>query len=267
MKENARLYLPVVACGTVDRSRTSLANALSDGIAQVLAAPVILLGTIGVVILYGMPGNARHLFGAWLLWAFLSGGILDRYARRRPTRARGFFAACGAHLGAMFRLGLSVLLVVAAFHLVIGPGFPNGALHQAAFIIALALTLIVTLAQVRVAVEDRRSAIGALLGASRFAARHPASVALFALFVFGFIGVMLIAEQAVSSDLTGTVERIAATAFIAVECGLVLAWYAVATSLFQSRLAHAGYTAAPPPVWPDSPAAEAIANLPPAGAP
>jgi hypothetical protein len=28
--------------------------------------------------------------------------------------------------------------------------------------------------------------------------------------------------------------------------------------LFQGRLAHAGYTAAPPAVWPDSPAAEAI---------
>jgi hypothetical protein len=250
-----------------DRSTTSAADALGDGIARVLAAPVILLGTIGVVILYGMPGDARHLFGAWLLWAFLSGGILDRYARRRPTRGRGFFAACGAHLGAMFRLGLSVLLVVGLFHLVMGSGFPNGAAHQAAFIAALAMTLVLTLAQVRVAVEDRRSAIGALLGAVRFAARNPASVALFAAFVPALLAVMLINERTVPGNLGDSAAWATDKAFVAIECFLVLTWYAVATALFQSRLAHAGYTAAPPLVWPESPAAEAIDNLPPAGTP
>lgn len=238
-----------------------------EGIARVLAAPAILLGTIGVVILYGMPGDLRHLFGAWMLWAFLSGGILDRYARRRPTRARGFFAACGGHLGAMFRLGLSVLILIAAFHLMIGPGFPSGLVHQAAFIVALAMTLLVTLAQVRVAVEDRRSAIGALLGAARFALRNPASVGLFALFVFGFLGIMLIGERTIPADITGFGVWAASKGFVAIECFLVLAWHGVATSLFQARLAHAGYTAAPPLVWPDSPAGEAIGNLPPAGTP
>jgi len=251
----------------VDRSTTRRADALSDGIARVLAAPVILLGTIGLVILYGMPGDLRHLFGAWLLWAFLSGGILDRYARRRPTRGRGFFAACGAHLGAMFRLGLSVVFVLASFHLVIGAEFPNTAVHQVAFITALAMALVLTLAQVRVAVEDRRSAIGALLGAGRFAVRNPASVALFALFVLAFLGVMLASERTIPEDLAGLQAWTAGKAIVAIECFLVLAWYAVATALFQSRLAHAGYTAAPPLVWPDSPAAEAISNLPPAGAP
>ena len=253
--------------GDAPQMKTSAADALSDGIARVFAAPVILLGTIGIVILYGMPGDLRHLFGAWMLWAFLAGGILDRYARRRPTRGRGFFAACGAHLGAMFRLGLSVLLVLASFHLLIGPEFPNSAVHHAAFIAALAMTLVLTLAQVRIAVEDRRSAIGALLGAGRFAARNPASVVLFALFVLAFLGVMLMSERMIPADLNGFSEWSAGKGFVAAECFLVLAWYAVATALFQSRLAHAGYTAAPPLVWPDSPAAEAIANLPPAGAP
>src|SRR5437870_3800814 len=79
--------------GEAPQMRMSATDALSDGVARVLAAPMILLGTIGLVILYGMPGDVRHLFGAWLLWAFLSGGILDRYARRRPTRGRGFFGA------------------------------------------------------------------------------------------------------------------------------------------------------------------------------
>ena len=253
--------------GDAPQMKTSAAHALSDGIARALAAPVILLGTVGIVILYGTPDDARHLFGAWMLWAFLSGGILDRYARRRPTRARGFFAACGGHFGTMFRLGLSILLVVASFHLVTGPGFPNGAVHQAAFIAAMALTLVLTLAQVRVAVEDRRSAIGALLGASRFAVRNPASVLLFALFVLAFLGVMLVGERTIPAGLDGVTASTAGTVIVALESFLVLAWYAVATALFQARLAHAGYTAAPPLVWPESPAAEAIANLPPAGAP
>src|SRR5882672_8619861 len=39
--------------------------------------------------------------GAWLVvWCFLSGGIIDRFARDRPTRGRGFFGACGAHFSA-----------------------------------------------------------------------------------------------------------------------------------------------------------------------
>lgn len=248
-----------------NRSRTSAAHALADGIGRVLAAPVILLGTIGIVVLYGMPDDARHLFGAWLLSAFLSGGILDRYARQRPTRARGFFAACGGHLGAMLRLELAVLVIMAFFHLVIGPDFPNPAVHRIAFVVALLLALILTLAQVRVAVEDRRSAIGALLAAWRFAVRNLASVALFALFALAFMGVMLAAERSIPADLTGLAAWSAGKAFAAVQCFVALAWYAAATSLFQSRLAHAGYTAAPPLEWPESPAAEAIANASRAG--
>jgi hypothetical protein len=43
----------------------------------------------------------------------------------------------------------------------------------------------------------------------------------------------------------------------------VLATLASGVSLFQARLAHAGYTAVPQATWPDSPAAEAIASAPP----
>jgi hypothetical protein len=41
---------------------------------------------------------------------------------------------------------------------------------------------------------------------------------------------------------------------------LKLVFYASETALFQSQLAHAAFTAAPPVVWPDSPSAEAIVN-------
>ena len=51
---------------------------------------------------------------AWLvLWSFLSGGVLDRYARMRPTRTAGFFAACGTHFWRFLRLGVLALLVYA----------------------------------------------------------------------------------------------------------------------------------------------------------
>jgi len=235
-------------------------DALSDGIARVLRAPAILTGTIALVILYGPHHDLRHTAGAMVLWAFLSGGVLDRYARRRPTRARGFFGACGGHAGAMLRLGLACVLVMAAFHLAIGGGFPNAYVHEAAFVAALAMALAVSIAQVRVAVEDRRSALGALLAGGRFVIRNPAAIALFVLFTAAFLGVMLAGERAGAAVPDGWRAQTAAGLFVAVECFLLLAWYASATSLFQSRLAHAAYTAAPPLEWPESPAAEAIAN-------
>ena len=39
-----------------------------------------------------------------------------------------------------------------------------------------------------------------------------------------------------------------------------LAFLSTSAALVQQSLAHAEYTAAPPPIWPDSPAAEAIEN-------
>jgi len=243
-----------------DRSSASAAHALSDGLARVVAAPVVLAGTIALVILYGPHHDLRHLAGALLLWAFLSGGVLDRYARRRPTRARGFFAACGGHLGAMLRLGLTIVLVVAAFHLAIGGGFPNDYVHAAAAAAAIVMALLLSVAQVRVAVEDRRSALGALLAGTRFIVRNPGVIALYALFVLACLGVVLVGDRVRPGEIGGWQAWAAANGLLAAVHVLLLAWYAVATSLFQSRLAHAGYTAAPPPEWPDSPAAEAIAN-------
>ena len=47
-------------------------------------------------------------------------------------------------------------------------------------------------------------------------------------------------------------------AYVAARLWVKLLFWASETALFQSRLAHAGYVARPAPVWPDSPAAEAI---------
>ena len=236
-------------------------RALGDGLARVAAAPVVLAGTIALVSFYGASDDLRHGIGAVLLWAFLSGGILDRYARARPTRARGFFGACGAHFGAMLRLALCVLLVVALVHLAMGGDFPNDYVHMAAFGVSLLLVLVLTLAQVRIAVEDRRSAIGALLAGGRFVARNPAAIVLYAVFVAAAMGVMVGFERIEHApNVSESTLGLAAEVTSALECLLALAWLATATALFQSRLAHAGYTAAPPLTWPESPAAETIGN-------
>ena len=56
------------------------------------------------------------------------------------------------------------------------------------------------------------------------------------------------------------------TAFVAGQLYLLarlaikLQFLASQTALFQSHLAHATYTAAPAPAWPESPAAEVIAR-------
>ena len=39
-------------------------------------------------------------------WGFLSGGILDRYARQRRTRAHGFFAASGVYFFRFLRVAI-----------------------------------------------------------------------------------------------------------------------------------------------------------------
>ena len=114
---------------TFDVGCGSVLHAFTDGMRRVAAAPAVLVGIIALVSFYGAAEDIRHWIGAVLLWAFLSGGVIDRYARRRATRGRGFFAACGAHFGAMLRLALILGLLVAVFHLAIGGDFPNQWVH------------------------------------------------------------------------------------------------------------------------------------------
>ena len=48
--------------------------------------------------------------------------------------------------------------------------------------------------------------------------------------------------------------------YIVARLFLKLEFIASQTALFQASLAHVAYTAAPAPVWPESPAAEVIAS-------
>ena len=240
-----------------------MAHAFKDGFARAAAAPAIMAGTLAVIWLLSLPlpdaefeGAAalRATLAAVAIWAFAWGGILDRYARNRPTRGRGFFGACGAHFPALLRLGLAMLLLDAAAARAVG--------DDARAIVGVAVGMVATFARIRIVVEDRRSALGATLGALRFLRRNPAGVGLVA--VFALVQTISFLAFAVDPDAAGGWQRTLEKGSIAVHMILILVEHAAGVSLFQSRLAHASYTAAPPVQWPDSPAVEAITNQIPA---
>lgn len=235
-------------------------HALSDGLTRAASAPAVLAGTIAVLSWLKGPADARSAIAALLLWAFLSGGILDRYARNRATRGRGFFGACGAHFPPMLRLGLIVVLVNGVIRYALATRAGNPSIMRVAIVLLAAIALIAVYAQIRLVVEDRRSALGAVLGAVRFIRRNPAAVGIYLLFAALLWGVTW-TFSAVAPEVPTWWGAMALTiTYTAIISFVVLALYASGVALFQSRLAHASYTAAPPMVWPDSPAAEAITN-------
>jgi hypothetical protein len=223
---------------------------------------------------------------AWLVvWSFLSGGVLDRLARARRTRSHGFFAACGVHFWRLLRLGAIAWLAYAVlFRYVHGWIFRNAlerltrdvtvertamAYQVAGYLLfgalLVACNIVFDYARVRIVVEDRRSALGGLLAGGRFLRRHlgPA-LGLYALNALAFLVLIsvyaLVAPGAPGAGLSVVVALAVGEAYIMARLYLKLLFYASETALFQGALAHAAYTAAPSVVWPDSPAAEGIAN-------
>jgi hypothetical protein len=218
-----------------------------------------------------------------VLWIFLAGGILDRYARDRATRSHGFFAASGVFFFRFLRLAAAQALVY---------GFLFGALHpwlfdrlyprmihevtveRTAFFARVALYLVFGLlvagaamifdyAKVRAVVEDRRSMVGAINAAIGFVGRnYAAAVGLFAA-DFLLFAVVVAAYAVVAPGAGGGAVRtwlafLVGQVYIVARLWVKLVFWASETSLFQARLAHAGYTARAEPTWPDSPAADAI---------
>jgi hypothetical protein len=203
------------------------------------------------------------------LWLFLSGGILDRLARDRPVRTAAFFAACGEYFVRFLRLSPFILgLYWAVFGVVdfaarAAPEMIGSRRDLLLIGSALLIDLLVDFAKVRMVVEDRRSALGALLAGARFIRRN--AIGTLALYLIALSSVMMIVSIWVR--LSGSGPSASWAALLATQVLLVvrlwagLAFSAAELTWFQSRLAHAGYTAAPPLRWPDSPAVEAIRNL------
>jgi hypothetical protein len=231
-----------------------------------------------------MAATIAGATGAWLvIWSFLSGGILDRYARRRHTRAYGFFAACGTHFWRFLRLGMVAWFVYwvmfAGVHgWIFEDAYPwitrDMTAERSAFAIRLlgylifgglllGANIVFDYARVRIVVEDRHSALGALLAGARFVRRHPGTLGLYGLNAAVFVLLALIYAVVAPGAPGGIAFWLAFTLgelYLLLRHYLKLLFYASQTAYFQGALAHAEYAAAPPVVWPDSPAAEAIGN-------
>jgi len=250
-----------------DRSNAGVAHALRDGFARIAVAPLVAVGLFVVLRLLELSqddgwtmiaAGKRRTIVALLFWAFAYGGVIDRYARNRPTRAHGFFAACGGHFLPLVRLAI-LPLVVAWGLMILQPGFVAGSA------VVLIVDVVMQFARIRLVVEDRRSALGAVLAGIRFIRRNFVSVAILWM-VYGLLHVALgrASNWLTTSPASPWIDRAIDEAFFALSLWQATLFpYATGVALFQSRLAHAGYTAAPPAVWPESASAEAIANAAP----
>jgi hypothetical protein len=227
---------------------------------------------------------------AVVLLMFLAGGTLDLLARDRRIGTAAFFAACGTGFERFLRIGVVLGLCQWLLTMKVGPWLlaslpdvnpANGIWQPRALAAVVLLVLIILLgiigdyAQVRTMVEDRRSALGAISGSLRFIWRRPIHVlVLYGLNVAAMSIAFFVVLSAVDrmSRSFNSVPPSATAAFIAIAVVVYtalalmaaagrLAAMATAVAFFQNELAHAGYTAAPVPTWPNSPAVEAIANI------
>jgi hypothetical protein len=236
-----------------------------------------------------LPTVIAGAIGAWLVvWSFLAGGVLDRFARNRAVGTAAFFAACGTHFWRMLRLGALAWGLYAALFAWLHPAlFDDGLygwltrdvdaerqafvvralLYAFFFLLLTAVNLTIDYARVRIVVEDRRSAVFALTAGARFVRRHLRGVAgLYALNTAVFFAVVLlyavVAPGVGGADWTMWLALLVGQAYIALRLGVKLGFYATQVAYFQRALAHADYVAGPVPEWPESPAAEAIRGEP-----
>jgi hypothetical protein len=218
-----------------------------------------------------------------LVWTFLVGGIIDRYARQRPIRAAGFFAASGMHVFRLLRLAIVSGLVYWWLFAYVHPWlflewfadrtrtmsverdvfFWRVALYVLFGTLLVVVNVIFDYAKIRIVVEDRRSALGALSAAIRFVWRQRGRVAsLYALNGLAFLIVIAIWAVVAPGARTGGAALwlgfLASQLYVLARLALKLQFLASETALFQSRLAHASYAATPVPAWPESPSAELI---------
>ena len=217
-----------------------------------------------------------------VLSMFLLGGILDRLARDRATGADGFFAASGVYFFRFLRLGLIAAAIYWVLFIQLHPLLfetwfdrltRDVTVERTAFayrlafyllfaILVAAVNLVFDYAKIRLVVEDRRSAIGALSGALRFIRRQPGSaIGLYLLNAVVFavvVGFYALAAPGASGGWVAVLAFFVGQLYVVLRVIVRLTFAASQIALFQGRLAHAGYTARPVPTWPDSPAAEAI---------
>jgi hypothetical protein len=217
------------------------------------------------------------------LWIFLAGGIIDRYARDRVTRAHGFFAASGVFFFRFVRLGALMGLAYGLLFRYLHPWLLDSVygrlthdltVERTAFMVRVflygvfglslaACNILFDYAKVRAVVEDRRSMLGATAAGARFLWRNrTAAVGLYLTDAVMFVVVLaLYAALAPGAGHVGWsmwLGFLVGQGYVLARLWVKLVFWASATALFQGRLAHAGYVAAPLHEWPDSPMADAL---------
>jgi hypothetical protein len=221
------------------------------------------------------------------LWIFIAGGIIDRYARNRPTPLHGFFAASGVFFFRFLRLAAIMGIVYGVLFEYLHPWlfdrlyprltyemsaertafFTRVALYVVFGLVLAACNLVFDYAKVRAVVEDRRSMIGALSAAIGFVRRNHATAAAlyvgdFLLFLIAIAVYAVVAPGAAGAGVVAWLGVAVGQLYILARLWVKLAFWASETALFQGRLAHAGYIATAVPVWPESPVVEAIGSTP-----
>ncbi|MBA3949675.1 MAG: hypothetical protein H0X44_07000 [Acidobacteria bacterium] len=216
------------------------------------------------------PAQAVTLAAFGLVWIFLSGGIIDRLARGTRSSGTRFFAACGACFLPLVRLALittaaywAVLAFVtpALAALASGSGeYVHLVLYGLLALLLFALSLTLDYARVRLVIEDRRSAIGAVGAAWRMLRAHGRRMlgiqALFWLMLVGWIALRGAAAATSADDWTAGRALAVVTIFAAGELILKLALTGAQAALYQDVLASAGWVARAEPAWPDDPSSD-----------
>ena len=249
----------------------------------ILGFAAVLKNISGLADATGLPTVIASAITAHIVVSiFLMGGVLDRLARDRRTGTYGFFAACGTFFFRLLRLGVFAgavyWLLFTAVHTWLFSGVYQTltrevTVEQTALTYRVALYLLFAIvvisfniwfdyAKIRMVVEDRRSALGALVASLRFIARNArAVVTLYLINMLVFLVVLalyaLVAPGA-ASGVIAWVGFLVGQLYIVLRVAVRLQFAAAQIALFQGRLAHAGYAARPLPTWPDSAAAEAI---------
>lgn len=250
------------------------------------AGPVLVMGSPGLDLIrelvsghalfadYGMwlqtSGNARAVALAVLacvvIAVFLSGGVLDRLARARGVGSAAFFSACGGYAGRLLRLTVPFLVVYWWLFVVARDyflRFAGSAGDLGLLIVVCAVTLVHDFARVRIVVEDRRSAIGAIAASLRFIRRRFWRVS--ALYLINVLVLVAVYQAFLSAEAvalrTEWLTLLTGLLSLLFRAWLYMSCAASEIAFFQAELAHAGYSARPLPMWPDSPSAEGLRNL------
>jgi hypothetical protein len=213
---------------------------------------------------------------AWTLgvylaaWMFVTGGIIDRYARGRRLGASAFFAASGTFFFRLLRLGIAAAVtywflfayvhewLFEKWYVNVTRDIPvertvfywRLLMYGIFTALVVAATVAFDYAKVRAVVEDRRSMTGAVIAALRFIVRNPSRViGLCAINAVLFLAVVAVwglmnpgAGEAGVWMWTGVAVS---QGYILVRLVVKLQVLASETALFQRSLAHWGYSAVP----------------------